>query len=86
MITFTEWRQIPLDFTGVCRLLKESSIRHYLDGNLHKEDGPAVVCDNGDAFFYYNHEYCGDAFSFSNKTWKEKVEEFKRKEQLKIFL
>jgi hypothetical protein len=42
MIEFYNWTSVPEDFTGVCKVTYDKSIRFYKDGNLHNENGPAV--------------------------------------------
>ena len=100
---------VPKDFTGVCKISSNMSIRHYKNGFLHREDGPAEIYEDGDRcwhinglkhredgpaveykdggkYWFYKGKNYGYDDDFTNETWKEKVENLKREEQLKIFI
>lgn len=86
MIEFT----FPMDcknnfFTGVCKVLVDNSIRHYKNGNLHREDGPAYEFVNSKSWWYKDKCYGVDN-DFTIKSWKQKVKKIKREEELKIFI
>ena len=97
MIEFKNWVSVPADFTGICKVYSNNSafrnnttsIRHYKNGKLHCEDGPAVKWGNSRFYdtdtsnqFYYKGHYYG---VYSIEEWKKKVKELKRQEKLKIF-
>ena len=74
MIVFEYGYDTPKDFTGVCKILGDNSIRYYKNDNLHREDGPAVECANGDKQWYINDEHHredGPAVEYINgrKSW-----------------
>lgn len=58
----------------------------HLNGKLHREDGAALQYAGGDGSFYYKGKCYGNNYDFTVESWKQKVKELKRKEQLKIFL
>lgn len=37
-------------------LFLSDNIEHYLDGELHREDGPAIEWNNGEKQWYYHGE------------------------------
>ena len=64
-----DWH-VPLDFTGQCYIkkyfnTKEDDVEYYVGANvwlknriIHREDGPAIVCDDGSMFWQlYNFTY-----------------------------
>ena len=74
MIEFKKYSDVPKDFTGICKTLDCNSIRHYKDGLVHREGGPAVITENGDLYYYINgllHRTDGPAFDCVNghKEW-----------------
>ena len=61
----------------------------YLNGELHREDGPAFECSSGDKQWYLNgqlHREDGPAFEYANgeKGWYLNGEEYSKEEFLKI--
>jgi len=57
----------------------------YLNGKLHREDGPAVECANGDKFWYLNgnlHREDGPAIEYTSgsKFWYLNGEELTEEE------
>ena len=86
MKIFDDIYQVPKHFTGVCNIIKYNSIRHYKNGCLHREDGPAIKHENGGKSWFYKSKNYGSDNAFTNKTWKEKVKELKREDELKIFI
>ena len=65
---------IPYNFSGVCKVLVDGSIRHYQNGLYHREDGPAIISENGDTSFFIQglrHREDGPAFEGVNgaKMW-----------------
>lgn len=108
MIQFDNFYNVPKDFTGVCRIEYDYSVRHfvkgkhhnengfaiefyngdktwYINGKVHNENGPAVLNKNG-IEWWYKDKFYGYDNSFTNETWKEKVEDLKHEEELKIFI
>ena len=66
-----------------------TAIIFYRNGKIHNENFYAKnYMDGGKAWYYKGKYYFGSNFdiAFTNKTWKQKVKEFKREEELKIFL
>lgn len=47
MKTFIRKKDIPKDFTGVCRVFERSETRWYVNGKAHRKNAPAVINDNG---------------------------------------
>lgn len=86
MIEFDYYEDIPTYFTGVCKTIKTGNIFHMKDGKFHNEHGPVIIWSKGN----YNWSYKGKCYynepKFTNESWKEFVEELKRKEELKIFI
>ena len=55
----------------ICEVDKYGTKRWYLNGKLHREDGPAVECANRDKAWYLNgkcHREDGPAFECANGT------------------
>jgi hypothetical protein len=73
------------NFTGICKITYDKSIRHYKNGKPHREDDAAYKYSNGDKFFYYNGDYYGSNNDFTIETWIKKVKELKYLESLEIF-
>jgi len=66
------------------------TIRYYLNGELHREDGPAVEYTNGDKFWIINgkkHREDGPAIEFAsgNKYWFINGEELTEQEFNKLY-
>ena len=51
---FASHDSIPEGFTGECKLYSDQTIRYYKNNQLHKEDGPALIFQNGDVEYYLN--------------------------------
>lgn len=47
MEKFISKKDVPKNYTGVCRIFERSETQHYLNGRLHRENGPAVINDDG---------------------------------------
>ena len=86
MIEFYIHLDIPKDFTGICKILFDLSICYFKDGNLHREDGPAIEYADGFKNWFYKGECIESENDFTIQSWKEKVKELKRKERLNIFI
>jgi hypothetical protein len=78
---FYDLDDIPVKFTGVCKIISNNSIRHLKNGDYHREDGPAIESENGDKFWYINgleHREDGPAIEYigGGKQWLYKGEEY----------
>jgi hypothetical protein len=52
-IKIKTFADIPKNYTGI--VVWPSGRKHwYLNGLVHREDGPAVVCPNGTKYWYLN--------------------------------
>ena len=51
MIEFKRYVNIPYNFTGVCKIIQYNSIRHYKNGCLHREDGPAIIYEDCEEWY-----------------------------------
>lgn len=56
MIEFESDMEIPGDFTGHCKELIFGNEYWYIEGLLHREDGPAVVYKSGVKYWYRHGE------------------------------
>jgi hypothetical protein len=59
---------------SICEIDKDGDKRWYLNGQLHREDGPAIEHINGDKFWYLNgkrHREDGPAceYAYGDKEW-----------------
>ena len=69
MIEFNYPEAVPKDFTGVCKVLYDNTIRYYKDGALHRQDGPACEYPNGSCVWFLNgklHKEDGPAVKAKN--------------------
>ena len=68
MLEFNFPDEIPLCFTGICKILVWNSIRSYKGGKLHREDGPAHIHSFGKEYYQYGllHRENGPACEFKN--------------------
>lgn len=65
MKTFDHLQDIPLDFTGQCIVRSSHATFWLVNGDLHREDGPAALWDTGSKTWYYNglrHRLDGPAY------------------------
>ena len=74
MKTFRNWRDIPEDFTGICKRLDYNAIFYYKNGLPHREDGPAIIYENGNQDWWLNglqHRESGPSDEYTNgdKFW-----------------
>ena len=73
MIEFKDYNDIPKDFTGDCKITWDNSIRYYKNGEVHKEDGPAIILKNGTKYWVINskiHNEISHAYEDSKcKSW-----------------
>ena len=71
---FEQWKDVPHDFTGKCKVKYCETIRHYLNGSIHRLDGSAIESPNGERVWYkYGalHRLNGPAVEYANgkKYW-----------------
>jgi hypothetical protein len=65
----------------------ENGEKHWLvNGLFHREDGPAIEFVNGRKSWYYKDKCYGNDNTFTVESWKEKVKQLKREEELKVFI
>jgi hypothetical protein len=65
--------EIPENFTGIVEYPNEDKL-WYKEGNLHREDGPAIISSNGTKYWYKQgtwHREDGPAIEYSDgsKEW-----------------
>lgn len=83
MIQFEYSFCIPNNFTGVCKVLNDNTVRYLKNGEYHREDGPAIECPNGYSVYYYNGlHYGNEDDDYTIESWIE----FMREERLKVFI
>lgn len=64
---------------------KEKYCIFFIKNNgYHNKNGPSLIYETYSLWYYKDRPY-GSNNSFTIKTWKKKVKELKRQEQLKIF-
>lgn len=75
------WRYSSSTFTGTVKAMAEEGdpggkfvLYHFVNGLLHREDGPAIEWESGNQYWYYNdvqHRVDGPAIIYSDgrKTW-----------------
>lgn len=86
MIQFEYRLDIPDDFSGVCKVLIDGSIRYYQNGLFHREDGPAIIFScSSTKMWYYRGKFYGKSTDFNCKTWTKFAQALKYKESLEIF-
>jgi len=54
LYSFKSIDELPSNFSGICQINQD--IMHYLNGKLHREDGPAVEEANGNKKWYQHHQ------------------------------
>ena len=67
-IKVKKWEEIPKDYTGIVDHVEGHKSWH-LNGELHREDGPAIEDSNGNRFWYLNdkiHRIDGPAIEWNN--------------------
>ena len=68
MKIFKSWYDVPKNFTGICKTL-DNTIRYCKNGKPHREDGPAIIFEDGAKYWYLNglqHRESGPAIMYSN--------------------
>ncbi len=73
----------------ICKIDSESNKYWFLNGKLHREDGPAVECANGTKYWYLNgqrHREDGPAVEYANgsKLWFLNGQKYSYKQWLKL--
>ena len=84
-VEFRIIEQVPHNFTGLCKVLDDHSIRYYTKGKLHRVNSWALIDFAGNKHFFYKGKRYGDSNHFTNETWLLKINELKREEKLRIF-
>lgn len=69
MKTYKAYKYVPKTFEGCCYITESRSIFWFKKGKIyHREDGPAIISDEGPKYWYQNHKphrLCGAAFEYS---------------------
>lgn len=86
IIKYKSREYIPKDFTGVCQTMNDFLILNFKNGQIHREDGPAIIRKMSYSSWYYKDKCYGHRGYFTIETWKEFVENKKREEELNIFI
>jgi hypothetical protein len=73
-IKLSKYSSVPFQFTGVVECLENEGKRWYVNGELHREDGPAVIYSDGSQEWWVNgfrHRADGPAreYSTGRKEW-----------------
>ena len=55
-IKIKEWGVLLENYTGIVEY-PSGTLRYYLNGKLHREDGPAVIYPDGRICYYLNGKY-----------------------------
>ena len=72
-------------FTGV--VIDKMYITFYKNSKIHNPYCAAsIILFDFRKEWWFNNKCCGKRDDFTNKTWKKKVKELKREEELKIFI
>ena len=87
MKTFKTAGDIPGGFTGACFIQDRESICWFLNGQIHCEDGPAIIWKTGTKEWFqrnYIHRLDGPAIEWSdgNKWWYINNERYSQEEFL----
>ena len=80
-----EFEDVPNDFTGVCRTKDDGAIRYYLNGQLHRIDGPATEYPSGNKYWHkegWFHRLDGPAIEYASgrKSWYVKGQYYSEEE------
>lgn len=62
---------VPHDFTGIVYELEHKACIWYLNGKIHRDDGPAIIHHTGSKFWWVNgkcHKLSGPASVWSGGT------------------
>src|ERR1700691_4077197 len=52
-IKVKDYAGVPYNYTGIVKY-HDGSIEYYLNGELHRENGPAIIYPNGSIYYYLN--------------------------------
>jgi len=52
-IKIKDWKDLPVNYTGIIEYVFGTTC-YYLNGKLHREDGPAVIYPNGIIEYFLN--------------------------------
>jgi len=55
ILKIDSWRDIPENYSGIFEC-SNGDIGYYLNGILHRDDGPAFIYPNGNMYYYLNGE------------------------------
>jgi hypothetical protein len=72
--------------SGPAIIRKNGTKIWFINNFKHREDGPSTEYENGTKHWFYKGKDYGLNDNFTIESWKEKVEELKREEELKVFL
>jgi len=67
-IKINSWVDLPDNYTGIAEFT-DGVLRYYLNGKLHRTDGPAVITSYGSMYYYLNgktHREDGPAEIWNN--------------------
>ena len=53
VLKLTHWRKEPVNYTGIIEY-PSGTLRYYLNGIIHREDGPAIIWNDGTLFYFIN--------------------------------
>ena len=65
---YYDFEEIDTPFTGVVKD-KENTIVYYLNGQYHREDGPAIEFAGGSKEWWLNGKHHGYNDDYTNKSW-----------------
>lgn len=71
--------------SGPAICLQDETKCWYINDICHREDGPSIEYVDGSKAWFYKSVNYGIDDDFTIETWKEKVKQLKREEELKIF-
>ena len=74
IVIFKNYRHIPANFTGVCKVTNSGCIFHFKNGKYHNESGPAIICKGGTKCWYidgFEHREDGPSTEYASggKDW-----------------
>jgi len=55
ILKIDSWRDIPKNYTGIIEYPSGDTV-YYLNRSLHRDDGPAVICSNGNMYYNINNK------------------------------
>ena len=54
-IKIKDWKDLPVNYTGIIEYVFGTTC-YYLNGKLHREDGPAIIWEDGTLEYFLNGE------------------------------